>query len=87
MVIVVLGTALSGAALSPSTNLFGASPTVAVVILWVCGVGGNRVDCTRAEVHARVEPREAAPAQAASKGTSVCRFETTTVAALRRQLP
>jgi cation:H+ antiporter len=39
MVIVVLSTALAGAALPSSTNLFGASPTsYAVVILWVVGV-------------------------------------------------
>jgi len=38
-VIVVLATALAGAALPSSTNLFGASPTsYAVVILWVAGV-------------------------------------------------
>jgi cation:H+ antiporter len=39
MVVVVLATALAGAALSSSTNLVGASPTsYAVVILWVAGV-------------------------------------------------
>lgn len=39
MVVVVLATALAGAALPASTNLFGASPTsYAVVILWVTGV-------------------------------------------------
>jgi cation:H+ antiporter len=39
MVVVVLATALAGAALPSSTNLFGASPTsYAVVILWVAGV-------------------------------------------------
>jgi cation:H+ antiporter len=52
MVVVVLGTALSGAALPASTNLFGASPTsIAVVIFWVCGVWVvNRV-----RLHARWE--------------------------------
>jgi cation:H+ antiporter len=39
MVIVVLATALAGAALPSSTNLFGASPTsYAVVALWILGV-------------------------------------------------
>ena len=39
MVVVVLATALAGAALPSSTNLFGASPTsYAVVVLWVGGV-------------------------------------------------
>ncbi len=39
MVVVVLATALSGAALSPSTNIGGVSPTsLAVVALWVAGV-------------------------------------------------
>ncbi|MDX6548844.1 MAG: cation:H+ antiporter [Gaiellales bacterium] len=39
MVVIVLATALGGAALSPSTNIRGASPTsIAVVILWVGGV-------------------------------------------------
>jgi cation:H+ antiporter len=39
MVVVVLATALAGAALPSSTNLFGASPTsYAVVVLWVAGV-------------------------------------------------
>ena len=37
IVVIVLATALGGAALSPSTNLFGASPT-AVVVFWVIGV-------------------------------------------------
>lgn len=55
MVVVVLGTVLSGAALSPSTNLFGASPTsIAVVVFWVCGVWVvNRVRLQSSwEVHA-----------------------------------
>jgi cation:H+ antiporter len=39
MVVVVLATALAGAALKSSTNLFGASPTsYAVVVFWVAGV-------------------------------------------------
>ena len=39
IVIVVLATALGGAALSQSTNLFGLSPTsIAVVVFWVAGV-------------------------------------------------
>ena len=39
MVMVVLGTALGGAALSSSTNVFGASPTsIAVVVLWLVGI-------------------------------------------------
>jgi cation:H+ antiporter len=39
IVVIVLATALGGAALSPSTNFGGASPTsIAVVILWVGGV-------------------------------------------------
>jgi len=39
IVVVVLATALGGAALSPSTNIAGASPTsIAIVILWVGGV-------------------------------------------------
>jgi cation:H+ antiporter len=39
MVLVVLATALSGAALSPSTNIGGVSPTsLAVVAFWVVGV-------------------------------------------------
>ena len=39
MVVVVLATALGGAALKPSANLAGISPTsIAVVILWVGGV-------------------------------------------------
>ena len=39
MVVVVLATALAGAALPSSTNLFGASPTsYAVVVFWVGGV-------------------------------------------------
>jgi cation:H+ antiporter len=39
IVIVVLATALAGAALPASTNLFGASPTsYAVVVFWVVGV-------------------------------------------------
>ncbi len=39
MVVVVLATALGGAALPASTNLFGASPTsIAVVAFWCCGV-------------------------------------------------
>ena len=39
IVIVVLGTALGGAALSPSKNVFGASPTsIAVVVLWLLGL-------------------------------------------------
>ena len=39
MVVVVLATALAGAALPSSTNLFGASPTsYAVVVFWVAGV-------------------------------------------------
>jgi cation:H+ antiporter len=39
MVVCVLGTALGGAALSPSKNVFGASPTsIAAVLLWLTGV-------------------------------------------------
>jgi cation:H+ antiporter len=39
IVMVVLGTALGGAALSPSTNVLGASPTsIAAVVLWIVGV-------------------------------------------------
>ena len=39
MVMVVLGTALGGAALAPSTNVLGASPTsYAVVVLWLVGI-------------------------------------------------
>ncbi|HEY3922722.1 MAG TPA: hypothetical protein VGL76_11510 [Gaiellaceae bacterium] len=39
MVMVVLGTALGGAALAPSKNVLGASPTsIAVVILWLVGI-------------------------------------------------
>ena len=39
MVMAVLGTALGGAALSPSKNVFGASPTsIAAVALWLIGL-------------------------------------------------
>jgi cation:H+ antiporter len=39
IVVIVLATAMGGAALSPTTNIGGASPTsIAVVILWVGGV-------------------------------------------------
>jgi cation:H+ antiporter len=39
IVVIVLATALGGAALSPATNIGGASPTsIAVVVLWVGGV-------------------------------------------------
>jgi cation:H+ antiporter len=55
MVVVVLATALSGAALSRSTNIGGVSPTsIAVVVLWLVGVWlVNRVRLRPAwEVHA-----------------------------------
>ncbi|HZQ04605.1 MAG TPA: hypothetical protein VFA88_11375 [Gaiellaceae bacterium] len=39
IVMVVLGTALGGAVLAPSTNVLGASPTsIAAVVLWLVGV-------------------------------------------------
>jgi cation:H+ antiporter len=54
IVMVVLGTALGGAALSPSTNVLGASPTsIAAVVIWLIGVWVvNRV---RMHEHWRVE--------------------------------
>ena len=60
MVVVVLSTALAGAALPSSTNLFGASPTsYAVVIFWVAGVWiVNRV---RKRAGWKVEAAEATP--------------------------
>jgi cation:H+ antiporter len=71
MVVVVLATAMSGVALSKSTNIAGASPTsIAVVILWLGGVWVvNRVRLDSPwEVHAprsrpgRRHPREPHPA-------------------------
>jgi cation:H+ antiporter len=39
IVMIVLGTALGGAALSPSTNVLGASPSsIAAVVLWLIGI-------------------------------------------------
>jgi cation:H+ antiporter len=60
MVVVVLGTALGGAALSPSTNVAGASPTsIAAVVLWLVGVWiVNRV---RLRSSWKVEAPQAAP--------------------------
>ena len=60
MVVVVLATALGGAALSPATNLFGASPTsIAVVVFWLIGVWV--VNKVRLHGSWEVHPPEAKP--------------------------
>ncbi len=60
MVVVVLATALSGAALSASTNIGGVSPTsLAVVALWVAGVWV--VNRTRLKPAWKVEAPESTP--------------------------
>jgi cation:H+ antiporter len=88
MVVVVLATALAGAALPKSTNLFGASPTsYAVVILWVAGVWvvnrvrtnppwvGEAPESTPGRRHAREpHPSGAHPYAAASTMTVVLIF-------------
>lgn len=70
MVVMVLATAMGGAALSRSTNIIGASPSsIAIVVLWLGGVWVvNRVRHNPAwEVHApqseagRRDPREPDP--------------------------
>ena len=88
IVVVVLATALAGAALSPSTNVLGASPaSIAVVVLWVGGVWVvNRVrlhpsweahapESRPGRRHARQDhPARAHPYAAAATGAVAARF-------------